>query len=1040
VLNGNGAANRTAIAATITGLNIANGSTFWIRWIDFDISSSDDGLAVDDFSLTPSVVSVATNPSGVGSASPNLLLPSASTLLTVAATAGTNPPSTGLTVTCNLAAIGGSATQTLFDDGTNGDVVAANNTFSFQATVPSGTAANTYTLPCTIADAQSRSESVPIGLTVQPPVVAIHDIQGAGHLSPLAGQIVSTLGIVTARSGNGFWLQDSSPDANDATSEGIFVFTSSAPTVAVGDSVRLSARVQEFRPGSASNGNLTTTELTTPSIAPLSAGNPLPAATVVGNGGRIPPSTVIEDDATGSAETSGVFDPASDGLDFWESLEGMRVQFNNPVAVGPTAASFGETPIVGDNGANASLRTARGGLVIRPDDFNPERVVLDDLLVPGLPVMNVGDHYQGAVVGILDYNFGNFFLEATAVPTVVHDGVTPESTLAPAVNQLLVATFNVENLAPGDPASKFARLAGLIVNNLQAPDVLAIEEIQDNNGATDNGTVSATSTWSTLIAAIQTANGPAYDYRQIDPVNDQDGGQPGGNIRQGFLFRTDRGLAFVDRAGAGSMTPNTVVGTGPDTRLAFSPGRIDPTNTAFDNSRKPLAGEFMFRGHHLFVIANHFNSKGGDDPLMGRFQPPVRVSEAQRHQQAQIEHDFVDAIVTADPTAEVVVMGDLNDFEFSETVTILKGTPGILNDLMDTLPPNERYSYVFEGNSQTLDHILFSNELFSGPFTYDVVHVNSEFADQASDHEPQVALITLDDPPTVSGGGPYTVSEGGAVTVTASGSDPNGDALSYAWDLDDNGSFETSGQTVSFSAALLDGSSSPTIKVRATDPGGLSVSAPATVNVLNVRPTVSTPSVTPEPSVLGASATASATFTDPGPDSFTCTVDYGDGSGPLPGTVVVKTCTGPTHTYTSVGTKTVTVAVTDDDGGTGTANASHSVGFTFTGFFNPVDNLPTANRVKAGRAIPVKFSLGGNQGLGVIASFTSAPVACSTGTPTDDADVTVTAGHSSLQYDPTTATYTYVWKTDQSWATQCRLLAMTLTDGTVQKALFTFTK
>jgi PKD repeat protein len=169
-------------------------------------------------------------------------------------------------------------------------------------------------------------------------------------------------------------------------------------------------------------------------------------------------------------------------------------------------------------------------------------------------------------------------------------------------------------------------------------------------------------------------------------------------------------------------------------------------------------------------------------------------------------------------------------------------------------------------------------------------------------------------------------------------------------------------------------------------------------------------------------------------------VDYGDGSGPLPGTVAAKTCSGPTHTYTSVGTKTVTVTVTDDDGGTGTANASHSVGFTFTGFFNPVDNPPTANRVKAGRAIPVKFSLGGNQGLGVIASFTSVPVACSTGTPTGDVEVTVTAGNSSLQYDPATATYTYVWKTDGSWATQCRLLAMTLTDGTVQKALFTFTK
>ena len=114
---------------------------------------------------------------------------------------------------------------------------------------------------------------------------------------------------------------------------------------------------------------------------------------------------MIEDDATGDVETSGTFDPASDGLDFWESLEGMRVQLNNAVAVGPTN-SFGETRAVGDDGANASGRTPRGGLIVTANDFNPERVVLDDLLTP-MPAMNVGDHYAGPLTGVLDYNFGN---------------------------------------------------------------------------------------------------------------------------------------------------------------------------------------------------------------------------------------------------------------------------------------------------------------------------------------------------------------------------------------------------------------------------------------------------------------------------------------------------------------------------------------------------------------------------------------------------------------------------------------------------------
>src|SRR5262249_25009401 len=212
----------------------------------------------------------------------------------------------------------------------------------------------------------------------QVPATPIHAIQGAAHLSPLAGQTVRTLGIVTAKSTNGFWLQDPSPDADDATSEGIFVFTSSAPTVAVGDSASVTGRVQEFRPGGVSNGNLTTTELASPSISVLSSGNPLPAPIVMGTGGRIPPDTVIDDDAVGgNVENGSVFDPAHDGLDYYESLEGIRVQLNDAVAVGPTDTGFGETPVIGDNGANASVRTYRGGILLRPNDGNPDRVTLD---------------------------------------------------------------------------------------------------------------------------------------------------------------------------------------------------------------------------------------------------------------------------------------------------------------------------------------------------------------------------------------------------------------------------------------------------------------------------------------------------------------------------------------------------------------------------------------------------------------------------------------------------------------------------------------
>jgi endonuclease/exonuclease/phosphatase family metal-dependent hydrolase len=329
-------------------------------------------------------------------------------------------------------------------------------------------------------------------------------------------------------------------------------------------------------------------------------------------------------------------------------------------------------------------------------------------------------------------------LEVLTPPTRVADGVTREVTVAPLPNELTIATFNVENLDPGD--ATFATMANLIVNNLRSPDVISLEEIQDNDGETNSHIVDATVTLTKLRDAVVAAGGPTYEWRQIDPVDLQDGGAPGGNIRQAFFFRTDRGLAFIDRPGAGSTTANAVIAVDGQPQLQYSPGRIDPTNSAFNSSRKPLAGEFTYNGHHLIVIANHWNSKGGDDPLWGRDQPPLLSSEVQRQQQATIVRNFVQDVLAVDGNAEVVVLGDLNDFEFSAPLMTLKGAP--MNDLIETLPANERYTYVFEGNSQTLDHILVSDSLLGVSHT-DVVHVNSEFWDQASDHEPQVARLAL---------------------------------------------------------------------------------------------------------------------------------------------------------------------------------------------------------------------------------------------------------------------------------------------------------
>ncbi len=582
----------------------------------------------------------------------------------------------------------------------------------------------------------------------------IREIQGLAHVSPHLDDAVSNVtGVVTARRTRGYFMQDPLQDGNDATSEGIFVFTDVAPAAEIvpGQQVRVSGRVAEFRGAAASLG---LTQIVTPSTTVLGAGPAIPAV-VLGEGGRVPPNRVIDNDSVDDVDLNPMFDPDEDGIDFYETVEGMKVRVNDPRVVGPTG--FGEIPVVGDGGKFAGPFTARGGLQAVADDFNPERIHLDDEVLLAnaqrMPLADVRDRLS-SVEGVMDYTFNNFKVQVLSPPTLTDGGLEKEVTEAPDDDELSVGSFNVENLTPlgANPSAaqraKYAALAATLVTRMQAPDIVAVEEIQDNNGTSggaNSPVVDASQTWTDLIGAISAAGGPAYQYRQIDPVAHQDGGAPGGNIRVGFLFRTDRGLEFVDRPGGTSTNAVGVVDTRHGPELTLSPGRIEPGDDAWLASRKPLAGEFRWRGRTLIAVANHFASKGGDDPLFGHLQPPVRHTEIGpdgRHQQATLVNEFVGDVLAADKQARVIVLGDINDFDFSETVDILE-TDGALTTLFDLLPQNERYSYDFEGNSQVLDQILVSPALLAPTPEYDSVHMNAEFADQTSDHDPQVARIKV---------------------------------------------------------------------------------------------------------------------------------------------------------------------------------------------------------------------------------------------------------------------------------------------------------
>lgn len=174
--------------------------------------------------------------------------------------------------------------------------------------------------------------------------------------------------------------------------------------------------------------------------------------------------------------------------------------------------------------------------------------------------------------------------------------------------------------------------------------------------------------------------------------------------------------------------------------------------------------------------------------------------------------------------------------------------------------------------------------------------------------------------PSVDAGGPYSVNEGGSVEVTGTGNDPENGSLTYAWDLDNNGSFETPGQSVSFSASSLDGPSGHTIAVQVTDDGNLTATNQATVNILNVVPTVGAITATTDPVQVNTQITASTSFTDPGtPDTHTAVWDWGDGNTTT-GTVTESNGSGSvsnSHTYAAAGVYTVKLTVTDDDNDSG---------------------------------------------------------------------------------------------------------------------------
>lgn len=283
------------------------------------------------------------------------------------------------------------------------------------------------------------------------------------------------------------------------------------------------------------------------------------------------------------------------------------------------------------------------------------------------------------------------------------------------------------------------RLAQSIKNDLKMPDILTVLELQDNDGKTDSGTADASKSAQRLIDAVKAESGVTYNFVNINPEYNKDGGQPGANIRVAFFYNPNR---VTLKSGAPMGTSSKAVGW-KDGHLTLNPGRIDPTNPIYDYTRKPLAAEFEFQGKNVVVVANHLNSKRGDDPLYGQHQPVRLRSEEKRLQLAENIKAFVEEGIKQNPNLNIVLTGDFNDFEFSPVIKKLEGSDMV--NLVGRHDIADRYAYFYQGNSQVLDNIIVSKNLAQNA-KFDIVHVNSSFMvehGRVSDHDPLEVQLTL---------------------------------------------------------------------------------------------------------------------------------------------------------------------------------------------------------------------------------------------------------------------------------------------------------
>ena len=809
-LNGNLAANRVAISFSITGISIPVGVEVMLRWADPDHTGADHGIAIDDFSVTPLSpptppalsISDVSQAEGDGSGtttftfSVTLSKPSSEDVFfNIRTNEGTAQDGSNFTEDndfvpkslINQVIPAGSTGPYNFDVLVNRDsVVEPNETFFVDIS-------NVTSFEVVVADGQGQGTILNDDFVITP----IHDIQGNGSVSPIVGQAVTARGIVTGLKSNGFFLQepDASVDADPATSEGIFVFTSSAPPAAavVGNSVRVQGTVAEFTPVT-DPLQPPLTELTSPTVTLLTPGNPLPTAVTL---------------------TTTFPDPAGP-VDQLERVESMRVAAPSFTATQPTAGTISETNATAtSNGIFYGVVTGvprpfREPGILAPDpapagsippiprfDGNPELIRVDSDALGGALV----DVSTGAVVtglaGPLDYGVRAYTILPDASVTLnVSGGSIANTVTAPKPSEFTVATYNlgrffdsVNDSSPSDVAltstafnNRLAKASFGIRNHLRSPDILGITDIEN------------LSALQSLASKISTDAGlagqPDPQYQTfLFPGTDDTG------LDVGFLIKT---------AVVSGSTPRVEVISVIQEFTNYTLVRPDSsTEKAFE--RPPLRLNAIIHGVGTdfpitVILCQNRDLNAITDPGTGSFGYAT-IGEHVRHKryvQADAIASLVQSRQSANAAERIVVMGDFGAYEFNDGLVdvlgVVAGTPAPdnqtailgdgedlvspdLDDLFDTAPAAQRYGRVADGSAQNSDHLLVNAALSASTASrrIEYARINADYPETArnsstdgirtSDRDPVVAYF---DVPNIS----ITAVTGTAAEGTGVGTTP----------------------------------------------------------------------------------------------------------------------------------------------------------------------------------------------------------------------------------------------------------------------------